>query len=119
MINSRRIIDAIVIVFAVWLVISGVIFFSGMELLPMWSQIIVGLGVIAFALWGEALPKFGVPELFNAVLGTYLLLSPWLLSFTGNTMATWNCWVFGALIVLLEVLAMPGGYMRRTPHQPA
>lgn len=117
--NTRRAIDAIVAVVGVWLVLSSVYLFSPEYLEPMWGGILLGLAVIGFAMWGEFNTSSKVPEFMNALLGIALFLSPWLLSFSEFVPAAWNAWIFGIVLVVLDMFAFQGDMMERTPHQPA
>lgn len=117
--NTRKAIDAIVLVVGIWLVLSSVFLFSPEYLEPMWGGILLGLAVIGFAIWGEFNTSSKAPELINALLGIVLFLSPWLLSFSEFVPAAWNARIFGIVLVVLEMFAFQGGMMERTPHQPA
>jgi hypothetical protein len=44
----------------------------------------------------------------NFVLAVLLFVSPWALSFTGETAASWNAWVTGVLVALVAVVAIAG-----------
>lgn len=44
----------------------------------------------------------------NLVAGVWLVISPWVLGYTGAD-ATWNPVVFGAIVVLLALVRMAGG----------
>ncbi len=42
----------------------------------------------------------------NLVLGLWLVVSPWILSFTSNAAALWNALIVGAIFVALSLLAL-------------
>ncbi len=47
----------------------------------------------------------------NLVLGVWLILSPWLLGFSGTPAATWNAVVVGVVVALMALLHLRGGPM--------
>jgi hypothetical protein len=42
----------------------------------------------------------------NLILGALLFISPWLLGFADQTMAAWNAWIAGAVVVALSIAAL-------------
>ncbi|ARQ14485.1 SPW repeat-containing protein (plasmid) [Rhizobium etli] len=49
-------------------------------------------------------------DVVNIVAGLALLISPWLLGFTGETYAAWNAWIAGAAIALIAAAALYAFY---------
>lgn len=45
-------------------------------------------------------------DIVNIVAGLGLLLSPWYLSYTGETSAAWNAWIVGAVVALIAIGAL-------------
>jgi len=45
-------------------------------------------------------------DIANLVLGGWLFISPWILSFTGTQLAARNAWIFGVIIAVLALLAI-------------
>lgn len=45
----------------------------------------------------------------NLVLGLWLVLSPWILGFSGTSSATWNAVLLGLAVGLLSLLHLQGG----------
>lgn len=119
MLTMRRVLDGIVAVLGLWLIISAFNLFPAQFSLAMWIQVVLGLAVIGFALWGELPPPNAAPEMMNVFLGGLIFISPWLLSFTMEINAAWNVWIVGVAMVVLEALALPNAMLERTPHQPS
>ena len=42
----------------------------------------------------------------NLILGAWLVVSPWILSFSGSAAATWNAVIVGVIFALLSLLAL-------------
>lgn len=45
-------------------------------------------------------------DLLNLALAVILFVSPWVIGFTGETLATWTAWVTGLVIAAISVSAM-------------
>jgi hypothetical protein len=47
-----------------------------------------------------------VIDVVNAILGTFLFLTPLVFGFAGESHPAWNAWIFGAIVVLLALAAL-------------
>lgn len=45
------------------------------------------------------------PDVANFLLGLWLVASPWVLGYAGETTAAWNVYIFGAAIAVLAAIA--------------
>jgi hypothetical protein len=64
----------------------------------MWNHYVIGIAVALLA--AAALVAFKAwEEWLNIALGTWLLVSPWLLGFSVSAALMWNAVIIGALIV--------------------
>ncbi|AEV16664.1 MAG: SPW repeat protein [Thermus sp.] len=94
--------DWVNLVLGVWLILSPwLLGFSGTAA-AMWNAVILGVAVGLMAL----LHLRGGPmweEWLNVLLGVWLILSPWLLGFSGLTNATWNAILVGILVGALAL----------------
>lgn len=45
-------------------------------------------------------------DVLNLALAVILFVSPWIIGFTGETLATWTAWVTGLVIAVVSVSAM-------------
>ncbi len=54
----------------------------------------------------------------NVVLGAWLFVSPWALSYTNLDGASWNAWIVGVLVVIVALISAltPAG-VRRSPSR--
>src|SRR3546814_14922626 len=59
-------------------------------------------GVIVAVIAGAALMRAQPwEEWTNLIIGTWLLVSPWVLAFSANAAATWNAVIVGFLVLVL------------------
>ena len=90
------------LVLGLWLVLSPwILGFSGTSSAT-WNAVLLGLAVGLLSL----LHLQGGPlweEWANVVLGVWLILSPWILGFSGEADATWNAVIVGLLVGLLAL----------------
>ncbi len=42
----------------------------------------------------------------NALLGLWLVVSPWLLGYAGETAAAWNAWIPGVIVAVAAIAAL-------------
>jgi len=119
MLTPRRILDALAIVLGLWLVISATAFLPMEKSLAMGTMVVFGLVIVAFAMWGETEYSHAAPELLNILMGVLVFTAPWYLGFTPLATMTWNCWIVGGALFVLEAFALPHDPMMRSPHQPA
>lgn len=78
---------------------------TGVGGLAMWNLWTVGVAVLVIA--AIALFAFQVwEEWTNLVVGAWLLVSPWLLSFSTSAALMWNAVIIGALVVLFAGWAL-------------
>ena len=45
-------------------------------------------------------------DALNALLGLWLVISPWLLGYAGETLAAWNAWIPGVIIAVAAIAAL-------------
>ncbi|TFU14942.1 SPW repeat protein [Thermus tengchongensis] len=90
------------LVLGVWLILSPwLLGFSGTPA-AMWNAVIVGAVVGLMAL----MHLRGGPlweEWVNVILGIWLILSPWILGFSGMGNAMWNALIVGVLVGILAL----------------
>lgn len=96
---ERRWQDWINVLFGIWLFFSPWIlgYAMGGGNAAAWNSYIFGIGVIIFAVSALAKPAQW-EEWINLAFGVWLLLSPWVLNFSGEPAATWNHVILGVLI---------------------
>lgn len=77
-----------------------------------WNSIVFGVAIAVFAAWALFAPK-AWEEWTNLILGLWLIVSPWALGFSNQTLATWNI-----VIVELVVTGLSGAGLGRRPPTP-
>lgn len=89
----------------IWLLISPFIV-SGFGSTSTANNVVCGIviGLIATTRW-VAMPDTPVPSWMNAILGLWVLVSPWLLGFSTRMGPTWNNVILGIIVVCLAVWA--------------
>lgn len=100
------------VVAGLWLILSPFILGFTSETGAMWNSIIFGLIVTVLAASRTTGEGYRVewPSWTNAVIGLWLILSPFILGFTGNGVAYINTLVLGIIIAVLgtwSALATP------------
>jgi hypothetical protein len=97
--TSRRWQDWVNLILGVWLFFSPSLlgYATGIDGLAAWNAYIIGIGIAVFAVGALARPAQW-EEWINFAFGVWLLISPWVLAFSGDQAATWNQIVIGVLV---------------------
>lgn len=89
--------DAINLVLGIWLILSPLALGYAAQTTPAWNAYAVG--VIVAVLSAAALWQFQKwEEWLSALLGTWLIISPWTLGFDVDQIATWNQVIVGIVV---------------------
>jgi hypothetical protein len=94
--------DWVNLVLGLWLILSPWLLGYSSAPAAMWNAVIIGVvvGLMSFLhLRGGPLWE----EWANVVLGIWLILSPWILGFSGMTSAMWNAVIVGILVGVLAL----------------
>ena len=85
-----------------WLVLSAFVFRSSPELI--WDLALIG-GVVAILSGVRALGGYrpSWPSWVNAILGLWVLTSPWILGRVAYPDMLWNAVITGAVIIMLAI----------------
>lgn len=70
-----------------------------------WNSVLLGLLIGAVALYAMV-QVFAWEEWGNALFGAWLVVSPWILGFSGMAAAMWNAVIVGAVVLVLAVWAL-------------
>ena len=99
-----RFASGINIIAGIWTIISPWVygFYNGVG--NVWNSVIVGIVIAIFA----AIRFFGTAgtvwlSWINALLGIWLILSPWIYGFTDNTGRKWNSVIVGIVVLVLSI----------------
>jgi hypothetical protein len=93
--------DWINLVFGAWLFFSPWLLQYATVGTASWNSFIFGVAIVVFAVWALFVPRTW-EELTNFVLGAWLIISPWVLGFSMDKLATWNLVVVGAVVAAIS-----------------
>lgn len=97
--------DAAILVIGLWMIVSPWALGFRAEALPLWNAIVVGALIGAVALY--ALYEVSAWQEWAAVLfGAWLVVSPWVLGFSGLSAAMLNAVLAGAAVLALALWAL-------------
>lgn len=97
--------DPVNLILGLWLVVSPWALKFQAETNPTWNAVILGIVIAAVAL----IALFRVmawEEWVNLVLGIWLVISPWMVGFSGLVTAMWNAVIVGAVVAVLALWAL-------------
>ncbi len=103
--QQSRIPSGLNILFSLWLIISPFLLaYSGLSTLAMWDAIIVGVIVLILAAIREANPmNASFLSWINALLGLWLLISPFILGTSHFTAVLWDDVIVGIAFIVFGV----------------
>jgi hypothetical protein len=99
--------DAVNLVLGLWLIVSPWALSFAADRRPMWNASAIGL-IIAIAALAALISFHKWEEWIEAALGLWLIVSPYILSFTSQMHATVNQVVIGIIVAALAVWASAG-----------
>ncbi|GAB2976042.1 SPW repeat protein [Amycolatopsis acidiphila] len=73
----------------------------------MWTMIVLGALIALDGLLSLAMPGLVYGEGLQIVLGALLFISPWVMSYTDLTAASWSAWIIGGLTAIAGAAALP------------
>ena len=112
--NAQRRQDWLTLLIGIWLFITPFIFgFSHTTFA--WSPFIMGALVFLFSIW-EIINGKIVAETFNLIIGIWIFVSPWVLGFSHSANAAWIMFVFGAMLILVDIWGI--GISQKVIQQP-
>jgi hypothetical protein len=97
--------DPVNLVIGLWMIAAPWLLAFQAETRPMWNAVILGVVIAAVALYAM-FHVFAWQEWANAVFGAWLVVSPWVLGFSGLYAAMLNAVVAGAVVLALAVWAL-------------
>jgi hypothetical protein len=97
--------DPVNLVVGLWMIASPWLLAFQAETLPMWNSVVLGVLIAAVAFYAM-FQVFAWEEWANAVFGAWLVISPWVLGFSGLYAAMVNAVVAGAVVLALAVWAL-------------
>ena len=73
----------------------------------MWTMIVLGALIALDGLVSLAMPDLVYGEGLQIVLGALLFISPWVMTYTDLTAASWSSWIIGGLTIIVGAAALP------------
>jgi uncharacterized membrane protein HdeD (DUF308 family) len=71
-----------------------------------WTAYIAGVLLVVVGGWNLARPSERAGEWLEGVIGVLLIVSPWVLGFTGAPAMAWSAWIIGIVAVALAATAL-------------
>lgn len=97
--------DPLNLILGLWMAASPWILAHATEMQPTWNAVIIGGLVAALALY-EFFKVMAWEEWTSVALGVWLVISPWVLGFSGSAAAMWNAVIVGAVVAVLALWAL-------------
>ncbi len=106
--KTAKILSWIIAVAGLWEIVAPFIFGMTATTAFLWDAIIVGLALVVFGVWAalsnqETTVKY--LNWINAVLGLWLIIAPFVLSYSSAATAMWNDIVIGLVALVLGAWA--------------
>jgi hypothetical protein len=90
-----------------WLFVAHWVLGTAANAASSWNAWLLGIGIIAVALWALAQLEAIVVEHTNIALAVWLFIAPWVLGFAALAAATGNAWITAAIVGGLPLAAVP------------
>lgn len=97
--------DPLNLILGLWMAASPWILPYSAELYPTLNAVIIG-GLISVLALSELYKVMAWEEWTSVALGVWLVISPWILGFSGITMAMWNAVAVGVVVAVLALWAL-------------
>lgn len=96
--------DWVNLVLGIWLFVSPwILGYAGIQGAA-WNAYIMGIAIVVFTVFALRIPK-PWEEWVNSAVGLWMVLSPWILGFGGQTAATWNAVLVGLAVLSISLEA--------------
>jgi len=102
--TTRRWQDWVNLVLGVWLFVSPWVL-GYADTTAAWNAYVLGAAIVVFAAIAASVPH-AWEELVNAVLGVWLVISPFVLGFSGQTTVAYHTIIMGLLVAGFAIWAM-------------
>jgi hypothetical protein len=97
--------DPVNLIAGLWMIVSPWALAYQAESRPMWNAVILGI-LIAVVAFSELFQVFAWQEWISALFGLWLIVSPWVLGFTGVAAAVANAVIVGIVVAALALWAL-------------
>jgi hypothetical protein len=104
--RAKRWQDWLNLILGVWLFLSPwLLGYVGTNLTASWNAWILGVALVVFSAIAVSMPQTW-EEVINLLIGIWMVISPWVLSFTGARSAESNAVIVGIVAIVLSAWAM-------------
>ncbi len=106
--KTARTLSWVVALFGLWEVIAPFLLGYSAVGAALWDAIIIGVVLIVLAGWAALVDQEGTIKSLswvNAVLGLWLIIAPFILTYSGTAAAMWNDIVVGLVVAVLAAWA--------------
>jgi hypothetical protein len=100
--QSSRGMSGLNILLGLWVVISPFVLTFAQNSVAMWNNVATGGAIALLALMRLGSPQAGASWM-NIALGVWLIISPFVLGFTGMGVAMWNNVILGIIVALVAM----------------
>lgn len=83
------------------LVISAMVLADTVNLIDVWTVVVLGLLIIAVSVWALSQATHQAAEWAKVVLGVLLFIAPWVMGYASHALASWNSWIVGVIVVVV------------------
>jgi len=98
--------SAVNVLAALWLILSPWVLVGGVRGGAAWNSALIGLAVAGIAaLRAAAGPRWAGLSWLNVVLGGWMIASPWIYRYVGDTVPAWSSAVAGLVILVSACVA--------------
>jgi hypothetical protein len=94
--------DGVNLILGLWMVVAPWILAYQTEPRPMWNSVILGILIAAVTVYA-LYQVFAWEEWANVVFGVWLVISPWVLGFSGLYAAMLNALIVGVIVAALAL----------------
>ncbi len=106
--KTAKILNWLVVVAGVWEVVAPFILGYAAISGALWDAIIIGVVLIILGAWAALAGQDSTVKLLswiNAVLGLWLVIAPFIISYSSVVAAMWNDIIVGVVVIVLGVWA--------------
>jgi hypothetical protein len=102
--NQVKVASGLNFLVGIWLIISPWVYGSIYRVGSAWNNIIVGIIIAIFAAIRFFSPRSAVGlSWINALLGIWMIISPWIYGYANNSARLWNSVIFGIIVLILAL----------------
>ncbi len=104
----QKTLNWIIALAGVWMIIASFVLGYGVSTPPFWDALIVGIIFIILGAWAALTSQVGTDRTLdwvNAIVGLWLLISPFVMSYTNLIAPLYNDIIVGIIVIILGVWA--------------